>query len=226
MENSRPTLLGAGVLATLLVAAPLCEVIEAAISPLTDSTTTADLLAIRAHEGRFVASVLFGLAGTLLVLPAILGLTAVTVRRSPWPSRVAAASASLGLMGFAGIRLGQGIELQGLRDGLPVRQVAGLLDHQYANPIGAPLVTLFLVGTAVGMVALGVVIWRAGLPRPAALLVALFPLADQGLEVLGSNAGGVIAHAALLAGLGWVAVSLLQARAVSRQQTVPLAATG
>ena len=221
MEPTRPRLLGTGTLAALLVVAPLCAVVEAALSPLTSSTTTADLLAIRAHESQFVVSVLIGLAGTLLVLPAILGLAAVTVRTSPWPSRVAAGCASLGLMGFAGIRLGQGIELQGLRDGLPLPKVAGLLDHQAGNPIGGPMVVLFLLGTAVGMIALAVAVWRAGLPRPAAVLIAVFPFADQGLEALG-NAGGVLAHALLLAGFSWVAVSLVRDRPALRATAVPV----
>ena len=219
MEPTRPRLLGTGSLAALLVLAPLAEVVETSLSPLTTSTTTADLVAIRAHESRFVLSVVFGLVGTFLLLPAVLGLAAVTVQRTPWPSRIAAACASVGLMGFAGIRLGQGVELQGIRDGLPLPQVAGLLDHQSGNPIGGPMVVLFLLGTVVGMIALAVAVWRAGLPRPAAVLIGAFPFADQGLEALGI-AGGVLAHAMLLAGFSWVAASLVRDRPSIRTTAV------
>jgi hypothetical protein len=188
MEPTRPRLLGTGSLAALLVLAPLAEVVETSLSPLTTSTTTADLVAIRAHESRFVLSVVFGLVGTFLLLPAVLGLAAVTVQRTPWPSRIAAACASVGLMGFAGIRLGQGVEL-------------------------------FLLGTVVGMIALAVAVWRAGLPRPAAVLIGAFPFADQGLEALGI-AGGVPAHAMLLAGFSWVAASLVRDRPALRTTAV------
>ncbi len=224
MEDVTPRLLNTRVVAVLLVVAPLCEVVEAVLSPLPSSGTRADLVAIRAHEGQFVVSVLVGLLGTLLLLPAILGLAARTVGRSPWASRVAAGLAVPGLMGFAGIRLGQGIELQGIRDGVPLGQVAGLLDHQSANPVGAPLVILFLAGTAVGLVALAAAVWRAGLPRPAAVLIGVFPFADQALEQLGT-ATGVVAHALLLVGFAWVAVSLTRGRATAGPAREPLPVT-
>lgn len=223
MEPTRPGLLGTGALAALLVAAPLCEVLEAALSPLTSSTTHADLVAIAGNEQQFVTSVLFGMVGTFLMLPAILGIAATTVRRAPWASRVAASLAVTGLMGFAGIRLGQGVELQGVRDGVPLGQVAGLLDHQSGNPIGGPMVMLFLAGTVLGMLALAMAVWRGGLPRPAAVLIAVFPFADQGLEQLGA-VSGVLAHALLLLAFSWVAVSLVRGTSTTevRAAAVPV----
>jgi hypothetical protein len=120
-------------------------------------------------------------------------------------SRIAAALVVVGMLGFFGIRLGQAVELQGIRDGVATRTTAGLIDHLSGNPVGLPIMALFLGGTVLGMFVLAAATWRAGLPKPAAVMLAVFPLADIGLE----SAGGTIAsHLVLLAGLGWLGLHL------------------
>jgi hypothetical protein len=118
----------------------------------------------------------------------------------------------LGLPGFMAIRMGQAVELQGVRDRLPRRSTADLIDHLSSNPVGARLVVFFLGGTVLGLIALAVAVWRSGLPRPAAVLLGLFGVLDLALE------GAVptwATHTLLLAGLGWIAVALQRAE-VSR----------
>ena len=111
----------------------------------------------------------------------------------------------LSISSFVGVRATQAVELQLARSPLPPEQAASILDHAFTTPIGAVIVVLFLGGAFVGLVAMCVAVWRAGLPRPAALLLALFQPVDL---VASSHWGTVLSHAVLLAGLGWIAVRL------------------
>jgi hypothetical protein len=207
MNTSQPRLLGTTAVAVLLVAAPVLEVVEQAISPLTSSSTHADVLAISQHETRFVVSVLIGIVATLLFLPGLLGLAARTAGRAPVASRVAAGLVCIGFPGFMAIRLGQAVELQGVRDDLSPRTTANLIDHLGSNPIGLPIMICFLGGTVIGVIALGVAAWRAGLPRPAAVLVGAFGIIDDATDGV---VPGWLSHVVLLVGLAWIAVALVQ----------------
>jgi hypothetical protein len=207
MSDPSPRLLSPRAVAGFLVLAAACDLLESLVSPLTTSTTAADVAAISEHQGRFVLSVLIGLVGTLAYLPGLVGLAAITVRRAPWASRIAAGLALVGLSGWVGIRMAQAIELQGIRDGLTRSTTAGLIDHLGSNPIGSPITLVFLAGTILGMIAVAVAVWRAGLPKPAAVLLVLFPIADTGLEGLGVS---TFAHALPLVAFTWIAVRLVQ----------------
>jgi hypothetical protein len=210
-----PRLLGTTAVAVLLVGAAVLDTLEQVISPLTSSTTYADVTAISQHQARFVASVLIGVAATLMFLPGILGLTARTVGRAPVASRIAAALICLGFPSFMGIRLGQAIELQGVRDGLSTRATANLVDHLNSNPIGILIVACFLVGTVVGVLVLGVAVWRAGLPRLGASLIAAFGVVDMSTEGV---VPGWLVHLMLVVGFGVIALALVQRQAVSAAQ--------
>jgi hypothetical protein len=212
-------MLSTGAVAALLVVGALCDTLESVLSPLTSSTTYADLTAISHHEDRFVLSVLIGVAGTAILLPALLGLAARTLPAAPVASRLAAGLVCLGLPAFMAIRMGQAVELQGLRDGLPRHRTADLVDHLSSNPVGAPIVAFFLAGTVVGLIALAVAVWRAGLPRPAAVLLGAFGIVDMALEGAVPSWG---THLVLLLGLGWVAVALVRAERVGGPLTVPV----
>jgi len=207
MSQPSARLLSPRAVAGFLVLAGSCDLLESVISPLTSSTTAADVSAIAAHQDRFVLSVLIGLLGTLAYLPGMVGLMATTVRRAPWASRIAAGLALVGLSGWVGIRMVQAVELQGIRDGLARSTTASLIDHLGSNPVGSPILLVFLAGTILGMIALAVAVWRAGLPKPAAVLLVLFPVADTGLEGLGVS---TFAHALPLIAFTWIAVRLVQ----------------
>jgi hypothetical protein len=188
----------------MLVAAPSCLLLESLLSPLTSSSTAADVRAISAHESRFVVSVILGVVGTLVLLPALWGLLSRTVERAPVISRLAAALVAVGLPAWVAMRMGSAVELQGIRDRLGVGTTAHLLDHLEANPIAAVIVSLFLLGTLIGTLATGVAGWRAGYPRPAAVLVMLFPVADMALDGVAPE---WLAFLVLAVGLIWIATA-------------------
>src|ERR1700712_4949221 len=131
-----PTTRSRSLLAAALIAAPLCEVVEAVLSPLRGTSTTADVRAIALHQSAFVTSVLVGLVGTVLYVPAFLGLARATAQRSRVLAIVGGALAVLSMLGFMGVRMAQGVELQAVRDGLATAQVARLGDGATSHPIG------------------------------------------------------------------------------------------
>lgn len=206
-------LLSLRAIAVLLVLAPVCDVTESALSPLTNTSTAADVAAIGAHQTRFAVSVLVGALGTTLFLLALLGLMSLTVARAPRLSRIGAGFVTICMLGWMGVRMGQAFELEGVRSGLPHQVTGRLVDHAMTNPIGGVLLAAFLLGNVLGMLAVAAAVWRAGLPRPAAVLLLVFPFADLALE---SSVGSVPAHLLLLVALAWIAGALLKDAAPGR----------
>jgi hypothetical protein len=202
LTPSRRFTLGA---AALLVAAPLIELVETLLSPLTDGSTADDLRAIAAHQSVFVLSVLVGLLATILYVPAFLALARLTWNRSPRLSAVGGAVAVLSMLGFMGVRMVQAVELQAVREPLGIQKSAALVDSAATNPIGAVFLLLFLGGSVIGVGCLAIATWRAHVaPRPAVVLFLAFPFVDL---LMPGRLGTVVAHAVLLAGLGWIGLA-------------------
>jgi hypothetical protein len=201
-----PTLLpGLRTTAVLLVLAPLGEVVEGSLSPLDGSSTTKDLAAIAAHQGRFELSVVIGLVATMLFAPAFLGLAQACLPTSPRLSRAAGWIALASMGGFMAVRMGQAVQLAGVREGLDRAQLARTIDHAAANPIGGLLLVVFLLGALVGLVLLAVISWRAGLPRVACGGLAVFQLVD-----FIAPTRPPYSHLLLLVALGWIGATLWQ----------------
>ena len=190
----------------LLVLAPACEVLEALLSPLKGTGTAADLAAVQAHQGLFVASVLVGLLGTTLYLPAYIGLAGLTASRSP---RLAVAGALLcgaSMLCFGGIRMVSAVELQSVREPLATGRAAGLLDGLTTNPLMLSVLVVFLGAMALGYPLLAASCWRAGLPRAACAAVGVLPFVAFFVD--DAHWGNVATHLLLLGSLGWIAWSL------------------
>ena len=217
-----PSLLGHRAVIACLVAAPALEVVETLLSPLKDTSTAADLVAIDAHRGLFVASVVAGLAATMLFVPAFLGLARATVASSPVAARIGGGVAVVSMMGFAGVRGIQAVLFETVRRAMPAKSAAALIDGVPQNTIGAVVLAAFLGGSVIGTIALAVAAWRAGLPRvPAALLVA-FPFVDL---AAGGHIGTVVSHVVLLVALAWLAAALSRGMgAPSAARPVPVPA--
>lgn len=202
---SDDSLLPEGAATICLVLAPLCEVVEQLLSPLTGGSTAADLQAITAHQGAFTVSVLIGLIGTVLYVPAFLGLAGVCLSRSRVAARIGGGVAVLSMLGFAGVRMGQAIQLEAVDRHVDIQLIAGLMDGAAGNPIGMTMMIMFLGGTVIGVLALAIATWRAGLPRAAAILLAVFPFVDLAAK---GHVGTVVSHVVLLVALGWLASAI------------------
>jgi len=189
--------------AALLVIAPLGALLEAGFSPLRGGSTADDVQHIAAHQPLFVATVLVGLTSTLLFIPAFLGLADACRTASPRLAGFAGWVMVGAMCGFVAVRTLQSVELQSVREGLTPAVAARLVDHAGFGPIVAPLLVLFLGGALIGLVCLAIAAWRAGFPRAACVLLALFQIVDLAIP-----ARPVISHLILLVALTWLAMTL------------------
>ena len=195
---------GSRATAVLLVIATLGMVVEGLVSPISGGSAAGDLRSIAAHPGAFQLSVLVGTVATFLFVPAFLGLAQACLDRTPRLARVAGWTTAAAMAGFVGVRMGQAVELAGLRQGLGFHDLAATIDHASANWIGGPIFVVFLGGALLGTVLLGIAGWRAGLPKPACVLLAVFQVVD----LVAPDRPVPVSHVLLLVALGWIAVRL------------------
>ena len=188
----------------MLVVAALADLAEEALSPLDGSSTLKDLAAIAGHETRFEISCAIGLVATVLFLPGLLGLANGFMDAS---RRVAATAGWLlagAMAGFLAIRLGQAVELATVQTGGSRHDMATAVDHTGSNVIGLPILVMFLGGALVGLVLLAVAAWKAGMPRPACVLLAAFQPIDFVMPQHPFPLG-CVSHALLVVALAWIA---------------------
>jgi hypothetical protein len=191
-------------LTVLLLLAPTLELVEAVTSPLRDGSNRSELDRIAAHQGLFEVSTLCGLVATFLYLPMFLGLADACRAASPRLAGFAGWVLATSMAAFVGIRTVGAVQLQAVRDDLDRGDVAALLDHLAGVPTAALTFVLFLGGALVGLISLGVLVWRAGLPKPAAVLLIAF----QFVDLVPGRWSGVASHALLLVALAATAWAL------------------
>jgi hypothetical protein len=192
--------------AVCLTLAPLCEVLEGLLSPLRGTSTSTDLTAVSERQGLFVASVLVGLLGTVLYVPGYLGLAARVAGSSRRLAVAGGALCTLGMLGFAGVRMVSAVQLQAIREPLARGAAVRLVDDLAGNPVTVTVLVMFLGSLVVGAPLLAAACWRAGLPRPAAAWWAVMPVVAFFVD--DSHWGNVVTHALLLGSLGWIGWSL------------------
>jgi hypothetical protein len=218
------TLLPGPRLATsLAIAAGSGVLAETLLSPLDGSSTLKDLGAIATHQTRFELSVLIGLAATVLFIPVFLGLAQACAASSRRVATTAGWLLTGAMAGFVAIRLGQAVELAGVQTGADRRDLAATVDGAGSTAIGVPILVMFLGGAAVGLVLLAVAAWRAGMPKPACVLLAVFQPVDLVLPEHPFPLGSV-SHALLLAAFGWIAYDVRVRRELSEREPVVVTA--
>jgi hypothetical protein len=190
--------------AVLLVVAAVGEVVEALISPITGTSTAADLDAIAAHQGAFTVATVIGVVATVLYAAGFLGLASSAAPRSPRLARVGGWASAAAMLGFMGVRLGEAIELAGVRNGLDHVTLAKAIDDTAANPVGALILVLFLGGAIVGLVSLAFAGWRAGWPKAACVLLGVFQVVD----FVAPSHPVPVSHLMLLVALAWISATL------------------
>lgn len=145
--------------------------------------TASELASIAAHTARADASAAVGFAGLLLYLPGILGVARALVDRG---SRLAATARAMSIAGL--------VALVALMGSSPVtsamvaptadrQQMIALTDRYESTPLVGVWVALMILGWSLGLVLLGVALWRGGwtVAIPLALAAGLaLMVADAG----------------------------------------------
>jgi hypothetical protein len=189
-----------------LVAAPLLFAVAEVITPQPSGSAAAQLASFAQHRDQLVVGVLCGLASCICFVPALFGLLHRIRHRGVVYAHVAAALIIYGLVTQAALF---GINVMfwvmtkpGMNHAAMVNLLNGLEQHGSAIAAAPLLAGHYLF--AIGVVLLGVAVWRARLaPRWAGILVALWPVADVALSSVGdtaslaSDAIGIAGFAAL-----------------------------
>jgi hypothetical protein len=200
------------VAALCLVAAPVLFAAAEMLTPQPSGSAAVQLASFAQHRDQLLAGLLCGLASSMLFIPALFGLLQQIRSRGVVYAHIAAVMIIYGLVADAALG---GVNAMfwvmtkpGMSHGAMVSLFNGL-EHGSAVP-GAPLLAghyLF----AVGILLLGVAVWRARLaPRWAGILVALFPVADVALSPAG-DISSLVSDVIGIAGFAALGLRLLAA---------------
>jgi hypothetical protein len=142
-----------------MVLAPLCFLVGDALNPITH-TKTADVLAdATGNTGRLAWAVAFGLAGTVLMVGAVIGLAHMLHERRPAVAMAGGALALVGLTAIAGIISLQGMLVyEAVQPGRNLAQMTSLVDDVMTGP-------MVVLGVATFLLSIGVIVLAVGLAR-------------------------------------------------------------
>lgn len=193
-----------------LVLGPLAYLVSSIASPPLHGTDAASLAEIARHPDRFYVYALLLTIGTMLFVPALVGLMQLLRDGAPWLASLGGGLAGLGIL----VALGDSMtELMFWQMGSPAADRAQMvaLAHRYGTATGSSLI--FAIGgiaIILGFVLVGVGLWRArvvpawaALCVPAGVIVNIVGFSAHSVPIL------VASSIVLLAGFGRVAAVFL-----------------
>jgi len=191
-----------------LVLAPLFFAV-ALLGPQSSGSVAAQLANLAQHRDQLVAAGLFGIASSILFLPAVFGLLHQIRGRGVVYAHVAGILMIYSLVVAAALG---GINLmfwEMTRPGLNRAAMVSLLRGIEHAPVAAPLLAghyLFVLGILV----LGIALWRADVhPRWAAILLILLPVPVVALSPVGQLAPDLISSVISVVGFSALGLRLL-----------------
>jgi hypothetical protein len=143
-----------------MILAPALFLVSAILAPSSDNDAGAILGAIADHPDRFFVSTAFGIAGSVLLVPALLGLMHMLRERQVALGHAGGGLALLGslmFMLFWGVSL---MEWQMVRGGADRAQMTALLDR-FMNTTGTEVFFFFSLAFTVGLIVLAIGLYRA-----------------------------------------------------------------
>lgn len=208
-----------------MIAAPAILVASALVSPELKSDEGSQLDVIAAHPTRWYWFTLLLLIGSMLLVPALLGIAALIHERSPRLANVGGGLAVIGSLIAIGDVMSQFVSWQMVADGANHDQMAALL-HRFDNAAGTGVV--FSVGglsILIGVILLTVGLIRSRLtPAWSAIGLSLATLLNIVAFSSASAAGVAASWAVLLVAMGYIGRSIL-ARQMMRGAAVNAART-
>jgi hypothetical protein len=182
-------------LALLIPIGPLAIAILRAILPYSTTDDSADIVAkVAAHQSAESAVLWLGLVATLAAVPGVIAVGLLAVRHAP---RLGMAGLVLATAGFSALYapgITDQVALSATNIGLDPATAARLLEDVHPSTLIATVV--FVVGHVLGVLLLGIALWRGGaVPAWAGLAIAV----SQPLHFVFA----VVAPNATLDGLAW-----------------------
>ena len=200
-----------------LILAPLFLIASALVCPGLESDEGAQLDVIAQHPSRWYWFTLLLLLGSMLLIPALLGIAALVRERAPRLGNLGGGLAVLGSLVAIGDVMSQFVSWQMVGNGADHAQMAALLKRfDEAAGIGA----VFSVGglaVLIGVVLLTVGLIRAhAAPAWAAIGLTVGTLLNIATFSSASNGGVAASWVVLLVAMGWIGKTVLAASAESR----------
>jgi hypothetical protein len=161
-------------LAVLVPIGPLAVAVLRVILPYYTVDPTATMLAkVAGHQGAEAAVLWLSLVAMITLVPATIAVGLLAVRRRPWLGGTALVVSLVGFAALPVVGVADDVALAGARSGLTAAEVGRLLDVVQGQSAIAVAGLLFVVGHILGVVLLGIALWRAGvLPGWAGLLLS------------------------------------------------------
>jgi hypothetical protein len=193
-----------------MVLAPILFLVSAILAPSSNNEAGPILNAIAADPDRFYLSTVIGIAGSVLLVPALLGLMHMLREKEVALGHVGGGLALLGsltFMLFWGVSL---MEWQMVREGADGAQMTALLDR-FLNTTGTEVFFFGSLAFTIGLVALALGLMRAHAVHwsTAAALIAGAVVLQVAFFVGNEAAHYIVAAAILLVGLGSIGSRVL-----------------
>jgi hypothetical protein len=197
--------------AVLLPIPPLAVAVLRWILPSFSASDTSGWLAAAAqHPAAQEAVVWLGTVMALTMVPAVLAAVRLARRRRPTLAMVAAAVNLVAYLGATPLFAGDLMALVAARPGYDRTEMAAYIDAVMAHPVSGVGLGAFVLGHIVGMVLLGVALWRI-IPRWASLaLIVSQPLHFVAFVVLGVQPLDGFAWSLTAAGFAACAYTILR----------------
>jgi hypothetical protein len=200
-----------------MIAAPLFLVASAVVSPQLKSDEGAQLAVIAAHPTRWYWFTLLLLIGSILLVPALVGIAGLVHGRSPRLATIGGSLAILGSLIAIGDVMSQFVSWQMVAGGADRAQMAALL-QRFDNAAGVGVV--FSVGglsVLLGVVLLTVGVIRARVaPAWAAIGLSVATVLNIVAFSSASTAGVAVSWIALLVAMGYIGCCALVAETRDR----------
>ncbi len=165
-------------LGTSLVLAPLAYLVSTLVAPPLESDDRVQLAQMAGHPDRTYLFALFTVIGSILLLPAVLGIVRLLADRAGWLGYLGAGLTGLGVLVAIGDSFGLFWDWQ-MAEGGNRAQMASLL-HRFDAAAGVSILfTIGGFGIMLGCVLLGAALWRAdAVPRLAAAALPVGAIAN------------------------------------------------
>lgn len=165
--------------AVSLVLAPLVYLLSTLVAPPLESNEASQLAQMAAHPDRTYLFALLTVIGSMLLLPAVLGITRLVGEDVPWPGYIGAGLTGLGVLIAIGDSFGLLWNWQMSAPETDRTQMAALL-HRFDNTSGIALVfTIGGLALVAGCVLLGIALWRSdAVPHFAAVALPAGTIAN------------------------------------------------
>lgn len=170
-----PPRLRRAALALLIPIGPLAVAIVSAILPYFDTDNPATVIAkVAAHQGAEGAGLWLSLLAMATLVPGTIAIGLPAARRCPGLGTTALVVSLVGFAGLPAVAATDQLAMSAARAGTDPTVAAHLLDVLTQQPTISIGTLLFVAGHVIGLLLLGIALWRAGIvPGWAGLLLAV-----------------------------------------------------